>query len=276
MPRQALTITLRKALIEDLDRLIDGDRIRNRSHAIEYILASHLRPTTTKAVILAGGHGVKMRPFTYEMPKPMLPVKGRPILEHIVELLRTNEIRELLIVTGPLGDKIRDHFGDGSKFGVRISYIEESQAGGTAAPLLKVRDFVGHTPFVMIYGDVLIDIKIKDLIAYHSENRALATLALTSISEPWAYGAVRLHGNQIVEFVEKPPKSSGASRLIFAGVSVIDPKLIDVVPKRPGSMLERDVYPKLAKERKLAGYLFEGRWFDVGTPEIYERVIKEW
>lgn len=274
MTRRRLCITLKKELIEKIDETIDGLRIRTRSHAIEYLLSKALPPKIKRAFILAGGKGVRMRPLTYELPKMMLPISGRPILEHTFELLRNNEIREVLLLVGRLGDKIRAHFGDGSHFGVRITYLDEEKPSGTAIPLRKAKELLNE-PFLLIYGDVLADINLKEMIDFHEENKALATMAITSVDQPGDWGVVGLRGNKILSFSEKPKKAA-LSHLINAGIFVLDPKVIDYIPKKSFSRLENDVFPRLAKEGKLFGYSFEGKWFDIGTPKTYERAIKEW
>lgn len=275
LDRKRLTITLKKDILRQVDSQIDGQRIRNRSHAIEYLLSSVLGPKVKKAFILAGGKGIKMRPFTLEQPKTMLPVKGRPLLEHIISALREQGIRDIIILVGFLGEKIREHFGDGQKFGVKISYVEERKRLGTAAPLRLAKEQLQET-FLMIYGDVLAQISFPDLVDYQNSHKGLATLALTTTSEPEEYGIVRLHGDKIVDFTEKPHKREGLSHLIFSGISVLSPKVLNYIPKSGFSMLEKDVFPKLAKEGKLYGYPFEGKWYDVGTPKVYEKVLKEW
>ncbi|MEW6408001.1 MAG: sugar phosphate nucleotidyltransferase [Patescibacteria group bacterium] len=276
MERKRLTITLRKDLLPQVDEIIDGAKIRNRSHAIEYLLLQSLRPRLSRAFILAGGEGIKMRPFTYEMPKSMLPVHNRPILEYIIDLLRNNEIREIIILVGHLGEKIKNHFGDGTKFGVKISYLEEKKAEGTAKPLLKIKKFVRNQPFLVIYGDILAEINLQEFFDFHQGHGNLASVALSSVAEPSSYGVVKLRGDKILGFEEKPKKNQKLSRLVSAGIYILNPKVINYVPNKAYSMLEEDVLPQLARESQLFGWPFEGQWFDVGTPEIYERVLKEW
>jgi len=278
MDRKRLTITLKKGLLPKVDKVIDGTRIRNRSHAIEYLLSQTLSPKISKALVLAGGRGIKMRPFTYEIPKTLIPVKDKPILEYTIELLKENQIRDIIILVGHLGDKIKSHFGDGSNFGVRINYVDENKPKGTAAPLRKkkIKEFIGKSPFVTIYGDTLIDIDLRDIIDFHQTHPGIATMALTSYDQPYEFGVVRLHGNRIVKFTEKPQKKGRVSHLINAGLFVFNPEILNYVPKKGYSMLEKDVFPKLVKENKLYGYPFEGQWFDVSTPEVYEEVLKEW
>lgn len=274
--RHRLTITLRKDLLPRLDEIIDGAKIRNRSHAIEYLLTNALGPKIRRAFILAGGRGIKMRPLTYELPKTMLPVKGRPLLEYTIELLREADVRDIIILIGHLGDKIKAHFGDGSRFGVRIRYVEEAREQGTAAPLRLAASLLRDQPFLLFYGDVLVDLNLRDLIEFHKTTGGIATMALTSIDNPSEFGVVKMHGNSIVEFLEKPPKSPKLSHLINTGVSVVEPKLLSYIPKSGYSMLENDVFPRLAREGKLFGYPFEGQWYDIGTPEVYERALAEW
>lgn len=276
MERERLTITLRRDLLKQVDRTVDGRRIRNRSHAIEFLLSSSLTPEVSRAIILAGGAGVKMRPFTLEMPKSMIPIRGRPIVEHILDLLRNADIRNVTILVGPLGDKIRNYFGDGSSFGMKISYVQEGKRSGTAGGLRKAADPSSGEPLLLIYGDVLAEIDLKDMLEYHRDIGALATLAVTSVHKATDWGVVRLHGTRIVSFDEKPKNHIGQSHLVNAGVAVVEPKLLDQIPNKSFSMLERDVFPKLARAGQLCGYLFEGQWYDIANPEIYEEAVRSW
>jgi len=275
--RFRLTITLRKDLLPLIDQTIDGAKIRNRSHAIEYLLAQSLGPKIKKAVILAGGKGIKMRPLTYELPKTMIPVKGKPILQYLVEDLKNTGIKDIMILTGQLGEKIKEHFGDGSRFGTKIKYIKEKETAGTGGALRQLEKAVGIEPFVLIYGDVLIDLNYHDLIEFHTEHSGLVTVALTSVAEPYEFGAVKLHGEKVVDFIEKPQKGSGASRLVSSGVYVVEPEVFEHLPKKTSPLsFEKDILPKLINKKKVLGYPFEGKWFDISTPEVYDQALKEW
>lgn len=276
MDRDRLTITLRKDVVKQLDRTIDGFRIRNRSHAIEYYLSKGLGPKVNKVLILAGGRGIKMRPFTYEMPKSMIPVRNRPILEHVIEIIRSFDIRDIMISIDYLGDKIKGYFGDGSKFGVHITYAEGIKPTGTAVPLISAKTFMGNNPFILWHGDVLADIDLMDLINFHESHKGLMTMALTSVSDPSAYGAVKLRGDKIMDFKEKAGRGPEVSRVINAGIYIMNPKIIDYIPNKPVSYLEKDVLPVLVKKGYLYGYVFAGQWFDVSTPDVYARALKEW
>ncbi|MCH7492905.1 nucleotidyltransferase family protein [Patescibacteria group bacterium] len=170
MDRNRLTITLKKDLLALIDEVIDGTRIRNRSHAIEYLLSQSLKPQANKAFILAAGRGVNMRPFNYEIPKTLIPAKGKHIIEYSIEQLRESGFKDIYILVGHLGEKIVAHFGDGSRFGVKITYLKEKKEHGTAAPLRQASQYLKRTPFVMMYGDILIDINIRDFGEFHQSH----------------------------------------------------------------------------------------------------------
>jgi len=276
--RERITITIKQDLLQALDRTIDHQRIRNRSHALEVVLSRALNNDTKQAVILASGDGVNMRPFTYEIPKPLIPVNGQPLLEHGIKMLRDHGIRDILITVSHLAQKIEHHFGDGSNLGVKITYVKENKPSGTGGALRAAQRHLDPSPFVLMYGDVLLDLDLTEFIQSHLSNKAaVGTLALTSVADPSAFGAVKLRGSRIVEFSEKPTTSNDTSRLVFAGCGAFDHSVFDFITKKRGHLsLEQDIFPKLTKEGRLYGYPFEGRWFDVSTPEVYEQVLKQW
>jgi len=275
MNRDRLTITLKKDFIKKIDEMVDGLNIRNRSHAIEYLLSQIISPQISQAVILAGGRGVKMQPLTLETPKSLFPIKGKPILEHSLRLLRENGIKDITIVVGFKGERIREYFGDGSRFSVRITYVDEGPPAGTGGALALAKHLITNGSFIVLYADVLIDINLDSFIKFHQEQGKIGTIALTTSPEASAYGQVLLNGPEITEFVEKPKKTQQTSQLINAGLFIFKPEILDYFPKKRHFRLE-DLFPKLAKAGKLAGYTFDGKWFDIGTPKTYEKAIKEW
>lgn len=273
MAKQRLTITLDEEILKRVDAAIDGNKIRNRSHAIEYLLSTCLLPKSTKVLILAGGEGVKFRPLTYELPKSLLPIHGKPLLEYTLESLANQGLTEVYISIGHLGEKIKEYFGDGRRYGLRITYLEQkNHKQGTARPLLSARDQFQSGPFLVIYGDVITELNFADLIDFHNQQRTAATMALSSVEKPSMWGVATLQGNKIIDFIEKPKQKTN-SHLINAGVYVLDPEVFKYIS--PESVrLEKDLFPRLAQEGKLNAYPFESQWFDVSSPQIYETVIK--
>lgn len=273
--KERLSVTLDKALIKEVDSKVNGYKIKNRSHAIELLLMQALRAhVPRKAVILAGGKGTRLRPITYEIPKALIPVQGKTITEHLLDLFKKYGIKEVVIAIGYMKEKIKDYLGDGSKFGVNITYVEEKKPLGTAGPIKAAKRILTET-FVASNGDELKNIDIPEMYKVHRENEALATVALTTVEDPSAYGVAKLDGSKILEFVEKPKREEAPSNLINAGFYILEPKIIDYIPNG-FAMLERDVFPKLAKMGKLFGYPFSGQWYDTGSFERYEKALREW
>lgn len=277
MSKERLSLTLDKNLLSVLDRYVDGLQIRNRSHAIEFFLTKALKAQRVrKAFILAGGKGTRLRPITYEIPKPMVPIQGRPILEHTINLLRRHDIRDIIISTGYLGHKIKEYFGDGSKFGVKINYIEEDKPLGTAGSLRLASPLLNE-PFIMVNGDNLFSFDLDGLVMAHKQNGGLATMALVSVEDPSKFGVAVLKGNKIVNFVEKPERKDAPSNLINAGVYILEPEIINYLPnKTVASMIEKDIFPKLVNDNTLFGYILEGQWFATDDQDRYANAIKKW
>lgn len=231
----------------------------------------------TKAFILAGGKGTRLNSLTKDTPKPLLKLNGKPILEIIINHLKKNGITEILISIGYLGNKIKDYFGDGSDFGVKIEYIKEDPKNplGTAGPLRLAKDFLTET-FVLLYSDNLLDIDIKKVYAFHKKHGGLGTISLVQVEDPSPYGVAVMDEDKIIEFIEKPKKEKAPSNWINIGVSILEPKIIDFIPKREDIVsLEKEVLPKLAKAKKLFGFRFNGYWIDIGTLEKYKRAIED-
>ncbi len=273
--KERITITLDSDTLTMLDTKIDGKKIKNRSHAIEVLLQRVLGNNhPKKAVLLLGGKGTRLRPITYEVPKALLPVQGKTVPEHLIELFKKYDITDLIFSIGYKADKIRDYYGDGSKYGVSITYVKEDKPLGSAGAIRLAKKYLDET-FVVTNGDELKDIDLEEMFLFHKKNKALVTAALTTVTDPSAYGVAKLEGSRILDFVEKPKKSEAPSKLINSGLSIWEPEAIDLIPEG-FSMYEQDIFPVLADKKKLYGYIFSGQWFDTGTPERYEKAIKEW
>ncbi|MBN2566610.1 nucleotidyltransferase family protein [Candidatus Woesearchaeota archaeon] len=273
--KERVTFTIEADVLRQVDSHIDGHRIKNRSHAVEVLLLKALGSNVPqKALVLAGGKGTRLKPITHEIPKPLVPLHDKPIVEHVIDLFRKYGVKEVIFAIGYKGEKIRDYFGDGRRFGMRFTYVDEKEPLGTAGCLRLAKKHLDRT-FIMCNADELKNIDLHDMFMFHKRNRGLATDALTTVEDPSMYGVARLKGNQILEFIEKPKRGTAPSNLINAGLYILEPEVIDYVPKGMAS-LERDVFPVLAKEGRLYGYAFDGQWFDTGTMERYERAIQEW
>jgi len=273
--KERITLTIDRKILDRLDTMVDGLDIRNRSHAIELVLSKYLSMRELRtALILCGGEGTRMRPITYETPKALVPVQGKPLVEHMFDLLKKYGVSDVILSVGYLKEKIIAEKSNWSKLGLTISFVEETAPMGTGGPLRLAKDRLART-FIVSNGDELKDINIMDMHEAHKRNRALATIALTTIEDPSQYGVARLEGERIIEFVEKPKKGKEPSKLINAGFYIMEPEVLEMIPKGPCS-LEKDVFPKLAKMGRLYGFHFSGQWFDTGTLERYEKALKGW
>ncbi|MBL8029812.1 MAG: nucleotidyltransferase family protein [Candidatus Doudnabacteria bacterium] len=263
--RERLTITLKKSVVSMLDQIIDGQKIRNRSHAVEFALTEFLAKEKLKVLILAGGNTVKIVNQREELPKAMVPILGAPLLEHTLKKLRDMHFTEVVISTGKAGDKIQKYFGKGERIGLNISYIkQEGLLSGTAQPLLQTKNLFENT-FLLMYGDVLSEINLNDIIEFHQNQRgAIATMALTAVEHVSQWGVAKLVGSKISSFEEKPKKPSTFSHLVNAGIYVLEPAIFGFISKN-AERLESDVLPRLAEENKLAGYAFDAKWVDASS-----------
>lgn len=274
MRRLRLTITLREDLLKGVDEMIN-DQIRNRSHAIEIIISSFFKTKIDKAVILAGGQGIKLRPFTYEIPKSLLPVKSKPVLEYLIEKIKKTNIKEVIICIGYLGEKIKEYFNDGKRFGVKISYYFEKSPLGTGGSLKKLRKIIGNENFLVAYGDILTNLEINDLINFHFEQRTVATVGLTLVKDPRSFGQIKIHGNKIVSFKSSFREDDEKSNLVNAGIYIFSPDIFNYFPKDREKIMIEEILENLIKEKKLSGFVFEDQWFDLGTIKNYEEAIKK-
>jgi mannose-1-phosphate guanylyltransferase len=232
-----------------------------------------------QALILAGGEGTRLRPLTSTIPKPVVPLAGRPFIAYMLEWLRGHGVEEVILACGFMADGVRAVLGDGSQFGLRLLYVEEPRPLGTGGALKFAEHLLGKR-FLMLNGDVLTDIDLTAQLRQHRETGARATLALVEVADPSAYGLVRLAGDRSVQaFIEKPgperprPGDVGnlgsGPKLINAGVYVLERDVLDeLAPAGTPSSIEHDGFPRLVG-RGLFGHPATGYWLDIGTPERY-------
>jgi NDP-sugar pyrophosphorylase family protein len=271
--KDRVTITINRKTLEKIDKTVDGINIPNRSIAIERIIKEHFEPVKSKiAFILAGGSGTRLRPLTYEMPKPMMPVNGRPILEHIIEQLKKADFLDIIISVGYLGSKIHEYFGDGSKFGVRIRYSEETSPLGTGGAIKKNQNLF-HDDFLVLNGDNLFDFDLNKIYEFHKKEKPLVTLALVPRDDISQFGVVEMEGNKIVKFIEKP-KTEQVSHLVNAGIYVINPSFLSLLPQGESNISR--IFEQVAEKKVINGFIYSGKWLPCDSMDLYETAIKNW
>lgn len=230
-----------------------------------------------RAIILAGGLGTRLRPLTNNLPKLMLPIGDKPILQYNIELLKKHGLTEIAINLFHLPGKIVDCFGDGKKFGVKIKYLREKELSGTAGPIKKLASFWGKQ-FLVFYGDNLSNMDLTALIDYHQKKKGIATVALSPTNQPWMKGIVELDANKrIIKFIEKPKRGEIKSNLANCGVYVLETEVLKYIPEGKFSDFGFDIFPKLLTAgKKMYGWKFKGYILDMGTLKAYAQAQKDY
>ncbi|MGE0454122.1 MAG: sugar phosphate nucleotidyltransferase [Vicinamibacteria bacterium] len=229
-----------------------------------------------KAVILVGGEGTRLRPLTLETPKPVVPVVDRPFLLHQLDLLQTAGVREIVFSVAYRPEKIQAVFGDGSAFGRRIHYAVEDDPLGTGGAVRNAQAFLDDTTIVL-NGDVLTDVDLPAVVAEHRRGAARATIVLTPVDNPAAYGLVETEaGGQVRRFIEKPSPSEITTDRINAGIYVLESSALDAIPAGVNYSIERGFFPGLlSRGERVQSYDHRGYWIDIGTPEKYLQVHRD-
>ncbi len=224
-----------------------------------------------KAILLAGGEGTRLRPLSLLKPKPMLPFFDRPLLEHIVLLLRDCGFRELCMTLRYLPESIRNHFGDGADFGVSIEYRQETEPAGTAGSVLACRDFIGSEDVLIISGDAACAFDLRAMVEKHRLSGAEVTILTRSCASPLEYGLVLTEADgRIRSFAEKPGPEKVCTDQVNTGIYVISPEILSEIPRGRSYDFGAELFPRLLKEkRRLHTWQPEGYWNDVGTCEAY-------
>ncbi|MDH3998160.1 MAG: sugar phosphate nucleotidyltransferase, partial [Desulfuromonadales bacterium] len=223
-----------------------------------------------KAVIMAGGFGTRIHPLTINMPKPMIPLINRPIMEHIVALLKKHGITELVLLLFHQPEVIKKYFGDGSEFGVRITYVTPLEDFGTAGAVKAAARHLDER-FMIISGDLLTDFDLSKALEFHNDKAAMATITLTSVTDPLQFGVVITDKEgRINKFLEKPGWGEVFSDTINTGIYVLEPEVLDLIPEGQNRDWSKDVFPKMLEQGDaLFGCNLEGYWADIGNPEAY-------
>ena len=224
-----------------------------------------------KAVIMAGGEGRRLKAVTGELPKPMVPLLGKPLMERAIELLRANGITEICAALGYNPAPIIERFGDGSALGVHLAWRIEDQPLGTAGGVKNCMDFLGEEPFLVLSGDAACDFELGRLISEHSRSGAAVTMALYESRDPLRYGLVVPDAAGSVRcFIEKPPWERVVTNLVNTGIYVIEPRAMELVPAGESFDFASGLFSLLLERgEQIHGAVMPGYWCDIGTPRAF-------
>ena len=223
-----------------------------------------------RAVVLIGGKGTRLRPLTYTVPKAMVPLRNKPYIQYLVDSLRGAGLEGAVLSMGYLPCPIRQHFIGQDLDGFSLEYVVEEHPLGTAGGLKNAEKYLGEGPFVATNGDVLTGLDLSEVIKAHQDSGALATITLTSVEDPSAYGLVEVdHQLRVKRFVEKPGSDGAHTSLINAGIYVLEREVLNMIPEGREVSIEREVFPELQAMGKLRAYVSSAYWRDIGTPRSY-------
>ena len=225
-----------------------------------------------KAVILAGGKGTRLGIISSVIPKPLLPVGTKPILEIIIERLRDHGFTDIILNTGYKAEIIEAYFRDGNGLNVNITYYQEDKPMGTAAPVKLVEHLLGDQPFITMNGDLLTDMDFRAMYQMHLDKSAELTVAVTSYSYKVPYGVINMQDNVIKSIDEKPELKF----LINAGIYVVSPSALDIIPQNTFFNMTDLIQTLIDQNRKVETYYIDGEWQDIGTIEAYEKANAEY
>jgi len=223
-----------------------------------------------RAVILVGGQGSRLRPITYDVPKAMVPLRNQPFMGYMVDFLRDAGLEGTVLSLGYLPDPIQDHFDQKDLDGFSIDYAVEDVALGTAGGIKNAERYLDGGPVVVVNGDILSGMDLRVAIEKHRESDALATIVLTSVEDPTDYGLVEVDYEMLVHrFLEKPAADEVTTNLVNAGIYVLEPEVLAMIPAGREVSIEREIFPYLQAERRLRAYVSSSYWRDIGTPRSY-------
>jgi mannose-1-phosphate guanylyltransferase len=227
-----------------------------------------------KAIILAGGLGTRLQPYTFFIPKPMLPLGNKPLLEHIIEWLKNddNNFDDIIICVSYLHRTIEDYFEDGSRFGISIEYARSDRPLATAGQLLTAKRFIDDT-FVCVYGDSIYEFPLTEMINEHDRLGAFISMALLSYKTRLKYGFIDVNGNSRVTAWDEKPEIKG---LINVGCYVMEPEFIDLIPASNGYGMDDAVRKALDMKKVVNGYKIESGFIDIGDKKSYLQTYKKY
>ena len=230
-----------------------------------------------KAVVMAGGFGTRIQPLTHSIPKPMLPIVNRPMMEHTMMMLKDLGITDFIVLLYYKPKIIKEYFKDGSDFGITINYITPNDDYGTAGAVKLAQDLIGDENFIIVSGDLVTDFNFQKLFDFHKKKKAKLSIGLTSVENPLQFGVVITNKDHKIEkFLEKPSWGEVFSDTINTGIYIIEPEILNYIPKNENYDFGKDLFPSLMKsDIELIGYNLKGYWRDVGNPESYREVHQD-
>ncbi|MGB3907101.1 MAG: NDP-sugar synthase [Methanomethylovorans sp.] len=230
-----------------------------------------------KACIMCGGEGTRLRPLTFERPKPSIPILNKPSVVHLIEHLANEGFNDIVITLGYMAEKIEEQLGDGRIYGVHINYVYEDSKLGTAGGVKNAEKYLKGEPFIVLGGDHVLNLNLRELYRFHERMNAKVTIALLSIDDPSEFGIADMDvNNRIHRFLEKPGPGEIFSNLASTGIYMCDPDILDMIPEKREYDFARDLFPKLLKNgERVNGVLARGNWTDVGSPAAY-RQAQRW
>lgn len=228
-----------------------------------------------KAVIMAGGKGTRIASVASDIPKPMIPICDKPILQHQIECLRAQNITDITLIVGHLGHVIEEYFEDGSKFGVNISYIVEEQPLGTAGALYFLKETITED-FILLNGDIIFDVDFERFMNYHKEKGGYATILTHPNSHPYDSGLVVTNADGLVtKWMHKEDERMYYKNRVNAGLHILSPKVLEMFTEAKKTDLDRDILKQLIPQQKLVAYDSPEYVKDMGTPDRYQKVTED-
>ncbi len=218
------------------------------------------------AIILCGGFGARLRPFTEILPKPLMPINGKPILEIVINNLKKNNFRNIILSIGYKGDLIKSFFGNGKKYGVKINYIEEVKPLGTMGPLKLIKKLPNN--FLVMNGDILTNLNLDKFFKKHIESKDIFTISTISRKHQIDFGVINFKKNKMTGFIEKPKKNFNVSMGIYA----VSKRVIKFIPKNKYYGFDHLMKQFLKKNIDVNLFFFNGLWFDIGRQNDYIKV----
>jgi mannose-1-phosphate guanylyltransferase len=229
-----------------------------------------------QALILVGGEATRLRPLTCNMPKAMVPVLNTPFLEHVIRYLGGHGVKDIVLAQGHLPKPMEDYFDDGSRFETRLTYALETRPMNTAGAVKNAEEFL-HGRFYVLNGDIFTDLDMTDMLRFHIEKKAKATIALTPVENPTAYGLIETTPEgRVTRFLEKPTLDQVTTNMINAGTYILEPEVLKDIPAQTNYSFERQLFPALlARGEAVYAYSSPCYWIDIGTPEKYLQVHQD-